>query len=192
MQHKLYVLAHVCQTIFLVSVGFGRNWLLPLHMPPTIAERIRALRDERKWSKSELGRRLGVRNGRFAVHRYEAGDVVPGPRVLEKLAEAFGVPVADIDQLGSASKGSGRRPKSHGIDNNVALGKIPSSPPTTTPTEGLMRDQVDRLKGALLQIPEEHRERFTRQVSLMQAKFLLELEEPGAMPGKRARVAGKG
>lgn len=161
-------------------------------MQTKIAERIRALREERGWSKLELGRRLGGKNPRVTVHRWESGIVNPSPANVEKLASIFGVLKEDIDPSGSAYNLTGPRTKSHGIDNNVEPGRIPSSLPTTSTTEGSMRDQFDKLKGALLQIPEKHRDGFVHQVSLLQARYLLNLEEPGDMPGKRARVAGKG
>jgi transcriptional regulator with XRE-family HTH domain len=162
-------------------------------MQQTIAERIRALREARGWSKLELGRRLGGKNPRVTVHRWETGMVIPSPQNVAKVAEVFGVPVSDVDPTGSAYSLTGPRRKSHDVDNVVEVDKIPDSQlPTTSTTEGRMRDQLDRLKGALLQIPAEHRERFTRQVSIAAARLLLELEEPGTMPGKRKRASGEG
>lgn len=55
-----------------------------------------------------------------------------------------------------------------------------------------MRDQLKGLEGALSIVPEEHRERFIHQVQRLAAKMLLDAEEPGALPGKRARASGKG
>lgn len=158
--------------------------------PSTIATRIKELRTARGWTRTELGRRIGGKNPRVMVYRWEEALAVPSVENVARLAVVFDVSVTEIDPQNQAwTSESLKKPRI--VDTADGVDKIPPSLPTTT-TEGLMRDQVDRLKGALLQIPTEHRERFARQVSLMAARMLLELEEPGAMPGKQKRVAGKG
>ncbi|TMR21051.1 helix-turn-helix transcriptional regulator [Actinomadura geliboluensis] len=49
---------------------------------------VRALREERGWSQSELARGAGMTQS--AVARFEAGGTVPTLAVLERLARALG------------------------------------------------------------------------------------------------------
>ena len=160
-------------------------------MEMRIAERIRALREERGWSKVELGRRVGGKNPRVTVHRWESGQVVPSPANVVKLASVFGVPKENVDPSGSAYNLTGPRKKQQNVDNSVGPGRIPSSPPTTT-TEGPMRDHVRSLEAALEMVPQDRRERFILRVKKLAARTLLQSEEPDVMPGKRRRASGDG
>lgn len=161
-------------------------------MSQDIAENLRRVMAERGIDANTLASELGYRN-RATVDHWLSRRRLPTPENIKRAAEVLGVPAEAIDPSGSAYNLTGPRKKSHGVDNNVGVGRIPSSQPQLpTTTEGLMRDQFDRLKGALLQLPQEHRERFTRQVSVLAARLLLELEEPGVLPGKEKRAAGKG
>lgn len=54
-----------------------------------IADRIRQLRQEKRWTQAELGERVGVHQKQ--VSSYERGVNVPSTDVLIKLAEAFDV-----------------------------------------------------------------------------------------------------
>ena len=160
-------------------------------MPHEIADNIRRLMDERGIDANALAERLGYSN-RAMVDHWLSGRRLPTPASIKRLSDVLGVPVSDVDPSGSAYKVSRRRLKSHGVDKSAEVGRIPYSHPPTTTKEGLMSDQIRRLEGALLQLPEEHREAFIHKVSLLGARMLLDLEEPGDMPGKRARAAGKG
>lgn len=55
-----------------------------------------------------------------------------------------------------------------------------------------MRDQIDRLKSALSLVPEGRRDQFIHRMQVLAAQWLLETEEPGAMPGKARRASGNG
>jgi len=56
-----------------------------------IAEKIKALREARRWTQAELARKLGVtRNG---VNSWEQGLSTPSPACLVDLARAFSVSV---------------------------------------------------------------------------------------------------
>jgi transcriptional regulator with XRE-family HTH domain len=160
-------------------------------MPQDIADNIRRIMEERGVDASVLAERLGYSN-RAMVDHWLSGRRIPTHESIQRVAEVLKVAVGEIDPLNSAYKHTGPRTKSHGVDNAVEVSKIPYSQQPPTTTEGPMSDQVRRLEGALLQIPEEHRDEFVRRVSLTQARFLLELEEPGISPGKRARGSGKG
>ena len=55
----------------------------------TISERIRLLRQERKWTQAELAERLGIHQKQ--VSAYERGVNLPSTDILIKLAEVFDV-----------------------------------------------------------------------------------------------------
>jgi transcriptional regulator with XRE-family HTH domain len=55
----------------------------------SIAEKIKALRKEKKWSQSELSKTIDVHTKH--ISRYENGKATPGPEILKKMADAFGV-----------------------------------------------------------------------------------------------------
>ena len=65
-----------------------------------ISERIRQLRQERRWTQAELGQRIGVHQKQ--VSSYERGVNVPSTDVLIKLAEIFDV---TLDFLAFEAKG---------------------------------------------------------------------------------------
>jgi transcriptional regulator with XRE-family HTH domain len=65
-----------------------------------IADRIRQLRQERRWSQAELGERLAVHQKQ--VSAYERGVNLPSTEVLIKMAEVFNV---TLDYLAFESKG---------------------------------------------------------------------------------------
>jgi transcriptional regulator with XRE-family HTH domain len=54
-----------------------------------IGERIRQLRQERRWTQAELGQKIGVHQKQ--VSSYERGVNVPSTEVLIKMAEVFDV-----------------------------------------------------------------------------------------------------
>ena len=66
----------------------------------TIAERIRLLRQERKWTQAELAERLGIHQKQ--VSAYERGVNLPSTEILIKLADIFDV---TLDYLAFESKG---------------------------------------------------------------------------------------
>jgi transcriptional regulator with XRE-family HTH domain len=66
----------------------------------TISNRIRQLRQERRWSQAELGERLGVHQKQ--VSAYERGVNLPSTEALIKLAEVFDV---TLDYLAFEARG---------------------------------------------------------------------------------------
>ncbi|MBL8906731.1 MAG: helix-turn-helix transcriptional regulator [Rhizobiales bacterium] len=62
-----------------------------------IAQRLKALRNERGWSLDELASRSGV--SRATLSRLENSDVSPTASVLGKLAAAFGMTISRLMQL---------------------------------------------------------------------------------------------
>lgn len=56
--------------------------------------RIQRLMDDRGWNQSELSRRSGV--GRDMISGYVRGMHRPNPPHAKSIAEAFGIPVADL------------------------------------------------------------------------------------------------
>lgn len=161
-------------------------------MPSVIADNLRRLLEERGLDANTLAVKLGYGN-RAMVDHWLSGRRVPTPGSLRRVAEVLNVTLKEIDPSGSAYVHTGPRRKTLVLDNPSEVGKIPDSHlPTTTTAEGLMRDQVERLKSALSLVPEGRRDYFMRRVSVLAAQLLLEEEEPGTMPGKRARASGKG
>ena len=65
-----------------------------------INERIRQLRQEKRWTQAELGQKVGVHQKQ--VSAYERGANVPSTEVLIKLAEVFNV---SLDYLAFEAKG---------------------------------------------------------------------------------------
>ena len=65
-----------------------------------ISDRIRQLRQERRWSQLELGEKLGVHQKQ--VSAYERGVNLPSTEVLIKMAEVFDV---TLDYLAFEAKG---------------------------------------------------------------------------------------
>jgi transcriptional regulator with XRE-family HTH domain len=65
-----------------------------------IADRIRQLRQDKRWTQAELGERLRVHQKQ--ISSYERGVNVPSTDVLIKLAEVFDV---TLDSLAFESKG---------------------------------------------------------------------------------------
>jgi transcriptional regulator with XRE-family HTH domain len=65
-----------------------------------IADRVRQLRVERRWSQGELGEKIGVHQKQ--VSAYERGVNIPSTEVLIKLAEVFNV---SLDYLAFEAKG---------------------------------------------------------------------------------------
>jgi transcriptional regulator with XRE-family HTH domain len=57
----------------------------------SFAQRLRALREERRLSQVELARALHVSNS--TISQYETTDRLPEPRILRALADFFGVSV---------------------------------------------------------------------------------------------------
>lgn len=59
--------------------------------------RLRALRAERAWTQTDLGRRVGV--SRQAISAIESGRYVPSLTLALKTARAFGRTIEEIYQL---------------------------------------------------------------------------------------------
>lgn len=64
----------------------------------TLGERVQRLRSARGWSQRQLGQRANT-SGSY-ISQLEAGAPRPGARLLEQIASALGVPVAEL--LGEA------------------------------------------------------------------------------------------
>lgn len=60
----------------------------------TTGQKIRKLRRDRNWTQAQLGQQAGInfRN----LNRYEHDKLKPGPKMLAKLATAFGVSVEEL------------------------------------------------------------------------------------------------
>lgn len=59
-----------------------------------VGNNIRRLRQERGWSQTELGNRIGV--GLKTIARYEKAASAPSFHSLDSLAEAFGVSISTL------------------------------------------------------------------------------------------------
>jgi transcriptional regulator with XRE-family HTH domain len=106
----LYPINDICQRKQYQHAGFFRirrleytqNTTYQVHdgANMTIAERIRFLRQERKWTQAELAERLGIHQKQ--VSAYERGVNLPSTDILIKLAEVFDV---TLDYLAFEAKG---------------------------------------------------------------------------------------
>jgi transcriptional regulator with XRE-family HTH domain len=65
-----------------------------------VGRNIRRLREARKWSGTELGRRVRLTRG--GVSAIEVGRVSPPLDTCERFARAFGVPLSEIIPMGRA------------------------------------------------------------------------------------------
>lgn len=80
--------------------GGGGGGDLSLHKQQLRAEarvfgvRVQRLMDDRGWNQSELSRRSGV--GRDMISGYVRGMHRPNPPHAKSIADAFGIPVADL------------------------------------------------------------------------------------------------
>ena len=55
----------------------------------SLSEKIKALRKEKKWSQDDLSKAIDVHTKH--ISRYENGKANPGPEILRRMADAFGV-----------------------------------------------------------------------------------------------------
>jgi transcriptional regulator with XRE-family HTH domain len=60
----------------------------------TTGQKIRKLRRERNWTQAELGEKANINFSN--LNRYELDRLKPGPKMLAKLALAFGVTAEDL------------------------------------------------------------------------------------------------
>jgi transcriptional regulator with XRE-family HTH domain len=158
--------------------------------PDTIATRIKQLRGKRGWTRTELGRRIGGKNPRVMVYRWEEALAIPSVDNVARLAAVFDVPVTEIDPKSEAwTPESLKKPRI--VDNPTEVRDNPHSVPTTT-AEGPMKEQIDAVIGALGIVDEDQRPAFVKAVKRMAARMLLGMEDAGDMPAKRRRASGDG
>ncbi|HWL72127.1 MAG TPA: helix-turn-helix transcriptional regulator [Geminicoccus sp.] len=62
--------------------------------------RLRGLLAQRGWSQSELARRARI--GRDNISGYVRGQNLPGPTILNRIAEALGVDVSELVEVPSS------------------------------------------------------------------------------------------
>jgi len=67
----------------------------------TTGQKIKKLRRDRQWTQADLGEKAGVNFSN--LNRYEQDKLKPGPKILAKLASAFGVSVDEL--IGTQGKG---------------------------------------------------------------------------------------
>lgn len=100
-----------------------------------IADRIRHLRQERRWSQAELGERLGVHQKQ--VSAYERGVNLPSTEVLIKMAEVFDV---TLDYLAFEAKG---QPTSINIQDRELLRRFEALDHLSESEKTLAKDMLD-------------------------------------------------
>ena len=86
----------------------------------SIGERLRALREARKLSQSDIAKRTGLL--RCNISRVENGHTVPSVETLEKFARALQVPLYQLFYVGEEPPDLPELPK-HKTDGNVAWGE---------------------------------------------------------------------
>lgn len=86
------------------------NVILRKEITMTIGEKIRELREKKRWSQKQLAKKAGV--SETYIKKYERGEVCPSNQTMYKLAKALGVditvliaakyPIIDAENLKSA------------------------------------------------------------------------------------------
>lgn len=66
----------------------------PQGVPMITGNRIRAIREDQQLSQLELSSRAGI--SEMSIARFESGEAVASLPVLEKIAQAFSVPLYDL------------------------------------------------------------------------------------------------
>jgi len=102
-----------------------------------ISDRIRQLRQERRWTQAELGQRIGVHQKQ--VSSYERGVNVPSTEVLIKLAEIFDV---TLDFLAFEAKG---QPAKLNIQDRELLRRFEAVDGLTDEEKTLAKEMLDLL-----------------------------------------------
>lgn len=101
----------------------------------TISERIRQLRQERKWTQAELAEQLGIHQKQ--VSAYERGVNLPSTEILIKLAEIFDV---TPDYLAFEAKG---RPAKLNIQDRELLRRFEMVDNLTEKEKTLAKEILD-------------------------------------------------
>lgn len=100
-----------------------------------VVDRIRQIRQDRRWSKVELGERVGVHQKQ--VFAYERGGNLPPTEVLIKMAAVFDV---TLDDLAFEAKG---QPASINIQDREFLRRFEALDHLTEPEEHLAKKILD-------------------------------------------------
>jgi transcriptional regulator with XRE-family HTH domain len=80
-----------------------------------VGTRLAILRTVREWTQEDLARRAGIRPG--TVSDYERGKMVPGLLALQRLLDAMGYRLSDLEAVGDF------------------LGKLGRVPPVSAPSD---------------------------------------------------------
>ncbi len=67
------------------------NIILRKEITMTIGEKIRELREKKRWSQKQLAKKAGV--SETYIKKYERGEVCPSNQTMYKLAKALGVDI---------------------------------------------------------------------------------------------------
>ena len=105
----------------------------------TLGERIKSLREARRWSLRDLEGKSGVTN--VSITRYETGQQIPRPGAVVKLAKAFGI--SERELLGQIEKSpfeSMYNPKEFERTMTEARGLTPTTKAILT---ALIRQMID-------------------------------------------------
>ncbi len=64
-------------------------------LPKALGERIKQLRQQRRWSQQKLAEKVGAESSR-QIRKWESGDDFPEPENLVALASAFSIRMRDL------------------------------------------------------------------------------------------------
>lgn len=77
-----------------LSPAIAANRARARHVKAVLGPRIRLHRERLALTQAELAERLGTRDNQ--IRRWEAGEQVPRPATRRKLAEIFGIEIAEL------------------------------------------------------------------------------------------------
>ncbi|WP_420366734.1 XRE family transcriptional regulator [Curtobacterium sp. L3-7] len=106
-----------------------------------LGERLRALRDERRWSLTELAEESGV--SRAMINRVERGVSSPTATILGRLSGAFGLTISQLlDERGADGQRPGEVPESGSPEDATGVQRGATADHWTDPETGYRRRPV--------------------------------------------------
>ncbi|WP_413602439.1 helix-turn-helix domain-containing protein [Curtobacterium sp. Curtsp57] len=106
-----------------------------------LGERLRALRDERRWSLTELAEESGV--SRAMINRVERGVSSPTATILGRLSGAFGLTISQLlDERGADGGRPGEVPESGSPEDATGVQRGATADHWTDPETGYRRRPV--------------------------------------------------
>jgi len=91
--------------VLLITIDGGRYSVMTMSTPPTSGERLKQLREKRRWSLREAGRQTGLSHSTIQQLEARVGRWDGVKRAtLQKLARGYGVNIRVIDQIAEGAE----------------------------------------------------------------------------------------